>query len=88
MMSSEEANVPKAPQELIDALKENRAIAIVGSGLSIAAGGPSWQDLLLGVAAEAQETKPEWMEDIKPAIQAIVNHQYGSPDVLMCVFYN
>lgn len=65
------SNIPKAPDGLIDALKTNRAIAIVGSGLSIAAGGPSWKELLLGVAAEATELAPTKTLEIADSIDAI-----------------
>lgn len=68
--------LPAIPDDLITALKANRAIAIVGSGLSYAAGAPSWRDLLLRIAARTEELCPRDIGTIAEAIQAIERGQY------------
>jgi len=57
--------------DLVEALKNGRAIAIVGSGLSSQVGGPRWEDLLYGMLAEACETRPDEIDRIKTAFQEI-----------------
>ncbi|MCI0512614.1 SIR2 family protein, partial [candidate division KSB1 bacterium] len=47
---------PAALTELVQALKENRLIIVVGSGLSIPCGLPSWEKLVL-------ELMPQWLTD-------------------------
>ncbi len=48
---------PAALKELVLALKENRLIIVVGSGLSMACGLPSWEKLVL-------ELMPQWLENL------------------------
>lgn len=69
-------NIPQPPQSLIDALKKGKAIAFVGSGLSVAAGSPSWSELLLGIAVYAYEVQPNKLRQIANAILAVHNGQY------------
>ena len=49
-------SIPEPPPGLVDAIRKGKAILVVGSGLSIAAGAPSWDAMLHGMAAEAEET--------------------------------
>lgn len=51
-------------------------IVIVGSGLSIAVGGPSWENLLFNLIADACEIHPEASEIIKDAFISVQNKQY------------
>ena len=69
-------DLPAPPTSLTDAIKAGRAIAVVGSGLSIAAGGPSWEELLLGIAAEAAEQQPRSLARIADALREIRDHRY------------
>ncbi len=64
-------SIPEPSPDLVNALKDGRAIAIVGSGLSIQVGGPRWEDLLYGILAEACETRPDESDRIKAAFQEI-----------------
>jgi tetratricopeptide (TPR) repeat protein len=64
-------STPSPSPDLIEALNNGRAIAIVGSGLSSQVGGPRWEDLLYGMLAEACETRPEETDRIKAAFQEI-----------------
>ena len=76
-------SMPSPSPDLIEALKNGRAIAIVGSGLSAQVGGPSWEDLLYGLLAEACETRPEETERIKAAFQEIEeNHLLDAAGLL------
>jgi tetratricopeptide (TPR) repeat protein len=78
--------MPSPSPDLVEALKNGRAIAIVGSGLSSQVGGPSWEDLLYGILAEACETRPEETERIKAAFQEIKeNHLLGAAALLKSV---
>jgi hypothetical protein len=48
------------PGDLVKAIQKNRAVAFVGSGLSVPAGGPSWRDLLYELIATAEDRgRPE-----------------------------
>jgi tetratricopeptide (TPR) repeat protein len=79
-------SMPSPSPDLVEALKNGRAIAIVGSGLSSQVGGPSWEDLLYGILAEARETRPEETERIKAAFQEIKeNHLLGAAAILKSV---
>lgn len=69
-------SLPAVPEDLIEALKNNRAIAIVGSGLSCDAGAPSRRDLLLRLTARAEELCPQEVPALAEAIQAIDQRQY------------
>lgn len=71
-------SAPFPSPDLIDALKEGRAIAIVGSGLSSQVGGPSWEDLLYGMVAEACETRPEEADKIRAAFLEIRGNRFLS----------
>jgi tetratricopeptide (TPR) repeat protein len=79
-------SIPAPSPDLIEALKNGRAIAIVGSGLTTQVGGPSWEDLLYGILAESCETRPEETERIKAAFQEIKdNHLLGAAALLKSV---
>jgi hypothetical protein len=69
-------SVPSPSPDLIDALMQGRAIAIVGSGLSREVGGPSWEELLYGLVAEVCETRPEEADRIKTAFQEICKSRF------------
>jgi hypothetical protein len=71
--------------DLVEALKNGRAIAIVGSGLSSQVGGPRWEDLLYGMLAEACETRPEETDRIKAAFQEIKENRLLSAAGLLKV---
>ena len=43
------------PKDLLNALASNQAVAVVGSGLSVAAGLPSWRELLDLMIAECEQ---------------------------------
>jgi hypothetical protein len=60
----------------VDALLQGRAIAVVGSGLSSAAGAPSWERLLHGIAAEIQETRPDQLLRLAQALLGIAQGRY------------
>jgi len=60
----------------VEAIQKGDAVAIVGSGLSIGVGGPSWDELILGLAAEAQDTQPQDLADIASALEATVQGRY------------
>jgi hypothetical protein len=62
--------------DIIDALKKGRSIAIVGSGLSVQVGGPSWEDLLYGMVAEASETRPDEADRIKATFIEISKNRF------------
>jgi len=68
--------LPEPPKGLVEALKDRAAVAIVGSGLSCAAGGPSWRDLLLGLAAEAESTQPHAGSKLAAAIAGMDGGRY------------
>ncbi|MEI9947715.1 MAG: SIR2 family protein [Pseudomonadota bacterium] len=67
--------LPTPPLGLVEAIKSHTAIAVVGSGLSSAGGGPSWNDLLLGLAFEAQETQPHRLPRIATSLTALRDGQ-------------
>ena len=71
--------------DLVEALNNGRAIAIVGSGLSSQVGGPKWDDLLYGMLAEACETRPDEAERIKAAFQEIKENRLLSAAGLLKV---
>jgi PAS domain S-box-containing protein len=50
------------PKDLIDTIVAGQAIAVVGSGLSVAAGLPSWKKLLEMMVAECEEHFPEFSD--------------------------
>lgn len=54
--------------DLVTSLKNKKAIAIVGSGLSIDSGGPTWSELVQGVAAESLELFPEAARAVASAL--------------------
>jgi SIR2-like protein len=68
--------LPSPPADLIEAIKQRRIVLVIGSGLSSAAGGPTWHELLLGLAAEAQETQPQDGRLIAAALGAIRQGRY------------
>ena len=49
------SQVPRPSPDLVQGLINRSAIVIVGSGTSIPSGAPSWEQLMLGIAAEAAE---------------------------------
>ena len=65
------STIPDPPNTLVDAIKNRKAFAIVGSGLSSAVGAPNWPDLLADVAATAAETQPREVKKIHSALKAI-----------------
>jgi tetratricopeptide (TPR) repeat protein len=78
--------MPSPSPDLVEALKNGKAIAIVGSGLTTQVGGPSWDDLLYGILAEACKIRPEETEKIKAAFQEIKdNHLLGAAALLKSV---
>jgi hypothetical protein len=73
--------IPGAPGELIDALRPtggatSRAVAIVGSGLSLEAGAPSWPQLLEGLAVEVHQTRPPERQTVLEALRLVGDHQF------------
>jgi hypothetical protein len=79
-------SIPEPSPDLVEALNEGRAIAIVGSGLTTQVGGPRWDDLLYGILAEACETRPEEAGRIKAAFQEIKdNHLLGAAGLLKSI---
>jgi len=68
--------IPKATPKLINALKENKAITIVGSGLSVAAGYPTWKELLSGIAHDAEEVDPFSKDALIAVTNAIEQGQF------------
>ncbi|HWL40758.1 MAG TPA: SIR2 family protein, partial [Gemmatimonadaceae bacterium] len=64
-------HLPEPSPALLDALKSNRAVAIVGSGLSCGAGAPSWRDLILGMAADAEVMQWRARRLIARSIEAV-----------------
>lgn len=63
--------LPLPPEPLVRAIRENRAAAIVGSGVSCSAGAPSWAELLTGIAAYAEDTQRHKRDVIAAACEAI-----------------
>ena len=59
--------IPAVPPTLLKALKDARAVAIVGSGLSSASGAPSWDKLIEAVAGEAESLCPKERTRVKKA---------------------
>ena len=79
-------SMPSPSPDLVEALKNGRAIAIVGSGLTTQVGGPSWENLLYGILAEACETRPKKLKEFKAAFQEIKeNHLLGAAALLKSV---
>lgn len=50
--------LPTPPRPLVDDIRSGNCIAIVGSGLSRAADGPSWGDLVSRIAGDARSSHP------------------------------
>ena len=65
------SRLPAPPVGLIDAIKARNAIAVIGSGLSAAGGGPSWNELIRGLAFEALQTQPLRAPRIAAALLAL-----------------
>lgn len=68
--------VPEPPEGLIRALQDGKAFAVVGSGLSCAAGAPSWESLLLQLVAEAQTTVLLRMRELAAAVRLAQKGRY------------
>lgn len=67
--------IPEAPPKLINALKHNRAIAIVGSGLSVEAGYPTWKQLLLGMTNATKALDPSSTQNLDDVLAVIERGQ-------------
>lgn len=63
--------VPIPPRELVEAVRDGRAVCVVASGLSLDAGLPSWSDLLVALCAEAIQLHPEAERQIANALGQI-----------------
>src|SRR5262245_35129021 len=63
--------LPVPAPGLVEALRNRAAVAIVGSGMSLPAGGPTWDELLYGLAAQAYETQPQELPRIAAALTSI-----------------
>src|ERR1041385_3266464 len=61
--------LPDPDPGLVEALRNRAAVAIVGSGMSLPAGGPTWNELLHGLAAQAYVTQPDKRPDIVEALK-------------------
>ncbi|CAN96383.1 hypothetical protein sce6216 [Sorangium cellulosum So ce56] len=70
------STIPAPPNGLVSALRAGRAVAIVGSGLSCAAGAPSWKALLLGLAAEADDIQPHERSRLAKALAAMESGRF------------
>ena len=64
-------DVPDPPRGLVEAVRNGNAVAIVGSGLSCAAGAPTWQSMLLQLIAEAERTQKSAITEIANAAEMI-----------------
>jgi hypothetical protein len=68
--------IPSPSSTLVKAIESKSAVLIVGSGLSIPAGAPTWSALLEGIAAEAWETTPH---DTQKVAVALAENDAGRP---------
>lgn len=68
--------LPKPSQRLLDSIATNQAIAVVGSGLSSAAGVASWPTLLRGLCEAAMRIRPDRRKDIAWTLHAIDRGSY------------
>lgn len=81
--------IPSPPPDFIENLKNKKVIAVVGSGLSIAVGGPSWENLLFNLVGQACEIHPEASGIIKDAFILVQNKQYlAAASLLKKIFGN
>ena len=64
-------DVPAPHPDLVQALTSGTAICVIGSGLSLGGGAPSWAGLLEGVAAEAFELDSAAVPAVAQALQGI-----------------
>ncbi len=55
-------------EKLAEAIENNSAIAFVGSGLSIESGLPNWKEVLLLLASNIRNDKPDELEAARKAI--------------------
>lgn len=63
--------------DLVDAIQDNRAVAVVGSGLSTDVGAPNWQELLFGLASLAEDIcDSESRRQLAQAIQDTGQHHF------------
>lgn len=60
--------IPAPSPTLTEAIRHNNAVLVVGSGLSIPSGAPTWSALLEGIAAEAWRTAPHDARRIATAL--------------------
>jgi len=68
--------MPSIPTQLADSLKNHRCILFVGSGMSVAAGYPSWNQLVTQLVTEVAGAFPEEADSLK-------NYAATSKDPLM-----
>lgn len=67
--------LPEPAPDLVQALKRGNVVAVVGSGLSCAAGFPGWVELIQGICDEAWGTHTGQRPDIEDAWQEIGSGQ-------------
>jgi hypothetical protein len=67
--------LPEPSVELRNALRENRAVAVLGSGLSSAAGAPTWIELLQHIAGYAYRRHPNRESTIATCLHEIQQHR-------------
>jgi predicted Rossmann-fold nucleotide-binding protein len=77
--------LPEPPEELVGPLRAGQVVAVVGSGLSCAAGYPSWTGLLQGVCDEALRLCPSERPRIASAWNAIDRDSIGAAGLLLDV---
>ena len=67
--------LPEPAPDLVQALKKGNVVAVVGSGLSCAAGFPGWVELIQGICEEAWSTHKGQRQAIADAWQEIGSGQ-------------
>lgn len=70
------SNIPRPHPELLQALATKTALCVVGSGLSLDAGAPSWTALLEGIAAEAFELDSASISAVAEALQLLEQKRF------------
>jgi hypothetical protein len=68
--------LPQPLLRLVESIERGHAIAVVGSGLSCAAGIATWDALLLGLCEVALAVRPDRRADLASALQAVERGRY------------
>lgn len=61
--------LPTPSSKLVEANRAGRTVLVVASGVSCVAGGPTWREMLHGLAADAQEQQPDALSRKAEALQ-------------------